>query len=603
MRAMVPIYIESNNEVIKSTQDIDNLKNSRPSVYKELILSKELSHFYYGLSLKNKIEEAQKEYESILKEEKNGFVDNILLKEELNKNIEFLFIKLLPKKYFIKSMSKNIHILGYHVQKTILFLEEDLVLDVENVKFSNISFIGKKKDIKIIVSSNSRIKFNNIVFGEVELVVQDKAKIWLNNIMCNGATRGIVQKDSGCIEEATNIDFNRNKYNYYIENFYSITMKNVNKQNLNEIEELFLYSYIENFFVEEDIDLSGIKELHIVNKTNFKAISNCKYYKLSFGEVFLSNNIFIDKNILVSGNFIVNEITNKIFSLGMFVGNIFFSNSQDICIYNTFFVKNKKTSDSPVEILNSSIVFDSIFAVQENSMFKIINSKVTIIRSKLENRKKLFYFVFKRNIEDDIFKEDNQCNIIDSKIKVNTLALADNKSVYPIYYIKNSHIVGNSTNNTMETFRDSNIIGSVLSNPFGCACYIKSSKANIQNTYIEYSKIGIKADQNALVTMSNNHIENNNVGLYAFDSITFQKEINLFKNNKIAIDLAVCADEVCYKKVLLYYVDTIFKNNQQDFNTKPGVLKKRIDDNQWKFFLEKEKKEHKNVMDKEDKLD
>jgi len=598
MRAIIPIYIESCNLLIKSIDDVVRIKNEKPKIYNKIILSKELIQFFYGLAKNRERESAIEQYNIMAAKAQDGLIGDVYINDTIIDNIANAFIELLPKKYFIESLPSKIHFMGYHTQKTVFYLQEDLIIDAEDIKFSYVSFIAERKDIKIIISNNTKANFSNVIFGECEVVVKDNAKCWFSNILCNGATRAIVQQGNGCIEKTENVKFNKNKYNYYIENFYSLTMKNIDKENLSAIEDLILYSYIKNFFIEKDMDLSGIGKLYFANTINFKAVYPYKYYQLILPDVFIGSNMHIDQNIIVKGNIIIKEVENKICSLGTLVGKISFNASLNVRIVNTCLLGALSNEDYPIELVNSSVIFDKVYADGNEKVIKAMNSNFIIVNSNINNVGTLCHYMFMKENEDDIFKEKNICNISNSSIITRSLVTADKEAAYPTVLISNSSVVGTDSSNTIDYCKYIEIYNSQISNPYGCAVNLKGIEAVIEKSSFVSSKIGIKAIRNAFVVMKNNIIERNLVGMDVFDAVVFQKDANLFRNNQMALALSVCDDNSCYEKIVFYYKGTIFKDNKQDFKRKPGALSKRIE-NDWEELVEKVSNERKSIMSRQ----
>ena len=598
MRAIIPVYIESNNLIIKSANDVELIKEEKPKIYNKLILSRELVQFFYGFAMEKEREEAINEYSNLIGTVQDDFIDDVYINNTITDAVKRSFVELLPKKYSIKSLPDKIHFMGYHRQKTVIYLEEDLIIDAQDIKFSYVSFIAERKDLKIIISHNTKVKFSNVIFGECEVIIKDNARCWFSNVSCNGATRAIVQQGEGRIEETDGVIFNKNKYNYYIENFYSLTMKNIDRENLSEIENLILYSYIENFFIEKDIDLSGIGKLHFINKINFKAIYPHRYYHLTLPETFISNNIHIDQNIIVKGNIVIKEVENRVYSLGIIVGGILIDASSNVRIANTCLVGEEDKNDYLVEIVNSSVVFDKVYAQGEEKVAKALNSNLTVVNSTMNNIGSLCHYIFTREDEDNIFREENICNVLNSSISAKSLVTADKEIVYPIVNVERSNIIGVNNNNTIDCCRYIKIFNSKISNPYGCAVYLKGVEALIEKSNFTSSKIGIKVDDNSFVVMKNTLIEKNIIGINIFNATLFQKDANLFRNNQVALALSVCDNDLCYEKIVFYYQGTIFKNNIQDFKRNPGALTKKVEDN-WDELIEKISNEYKNNKNKQ----
>ena len=183
MRVVAPIYIQSADLLIRTKSDVEILRTRDPHTYKKLLLSGDLDPFFYGRVMEEERRRYARMRDDLAKSSEEGRIGTILLQ---GRPIEEGHCELLTGRYPLRPSGKEIHVGGYHVQKSIVVVKGEVTIDANEACFSHVSFLPHADHATLRILGTTRAAFRFVIFGNVSLVYEDDSEISLDDVTFSG---------------------------------------------------------------------------------------------------------------------------------------------------------------------------------------------------------------------------------------------------------------------------------------------------------------------------------------------------------------------------------------------------------------------------------
>ena len=568
MRSVVPVYLQFANTVVSTPADVEALRVNDPEAYEKMVLSGDLGIFYDGLVMLDDAERAARERNALVEKVRSGDT-RILLPGPLPPGASDA--ELVAGKYHLPDTHAPLRVLGYHVQKSVVVLTRDTVIDCDEVDFRYLSFIAPARGTRLLIRGRTAAYFAHVVFGGVSVEFADESRLHLEDVTFSGVDTPVRQRGRAVLERNDRVAFRNTRVHYHFERFEDATAPVFDRNDPLVFREVLTYSQIDNYVFECDTDFSSLGEMEINRPVRFTAPEGDRV-QVALPKLRLMRDTAFDLSVLLVSDIRVNEISSVRFSLGLFAGRLETDNASDIVLESTVFVLDDPEMPQ-VSFKDSDVRLKGVSTSDIHTLFNATGSKITIAaNSNIRNVQTLVrFYEIARTAEESIFELENELRLEDSAVECERLYhyTGTKEKGRPLLEILRSQVLGLGAESlwVRRRFRaeDSDFRAKA-----GIAVIVDGAgRAMFTRCRIHGSAVGIRVSNDARVRLVGCRLVENETALQVQSGMAMLDGKNLFERNLKAIDLLPCG-ETCTKPSTVYDLDSAYKENESKIDKVEG---------------------------------